>query len=265
MIEQAIYDAVVAENLDLKLQVVDLNERLDKFMRLLLGQSSERFISNEALSDSTNPQLGLFGTVEVSEPEERTVPEHQRKSRQGRHPGRHPIPGHLPRRIEVLLPEGLEARTLEDGSYEVPGYQIIGIEVSERIEYIPGSLTVVQTRRPKLVKLPSNTIVPSDAEAPSEQLPRVQIVSLPPRLLSKSVADETLVVELIIRKFCEHMPLYRQAQAFQRDYGWPVSSSSLSFWVDRVAVALKPLHDELRRQIFASDLTRSRGPCPSFS
>ena len=219
---------------------------------MVLGQSSKRFSLDHIVVNGDGPvQGGLFGTVMPSPPSSTNVAEHERKSRKGVHPGRNPIADHLPRRIEVLLPDGLEGEDLEDGSYHVPGYKIIGTEVSERIEFIPGCTTVIETRRPKLVALQASTSV--------QPTPTIKMAALPQRLLSKCIADETLAVELIIRKFCEHMPLYRQAQSFKRDYNWIVSRSTLGIWVDRVAVALRPLHDELRRQIFSGAYIHTDG------
>ena len=222
-------------------QIADLKHQVELLTRAILGQKSERFATADNASVA---QVGLFGTVEAELPTTvAEVPAHKRTSRKGKHPGRHEIADHLPRRTELLLPPGIDGNVLDDGSIEVSGYKVIGTEVTERIEFIPGSITVVETRRPKLVKI----------EGPSEETSAVMVAPLPPRLLSKCMADETLVVELIIRKFCEHMPLYRQAQAFKRDYDWVVPRSTLGNWVDRVAVALRPLHDEIRRQIFDGD------------
>lgn len=164
----------------------------------------------------------------------------------------------MPRRIELLLPEGLKAEIREDDTYDVPGYQIIGIEVSERIEFIPGSITVVETRRPKLVKLPpskeeKSTAGLSNIKPASSTSKSVLIAPLPARLLAKSIADETFETELVVRKFCEHIPQYRQAQGFKRDYNWVVALSTLCYIVDCVAVALRPVHDELRRQVFSAN------------
>lgn len=251
MVEQATHDAVLAENQRLHHEVRDLADRLDQLTRLLLGQSSERLAGHDLTAGADGPtQGGLFGSVEAAEPTEVSVPEHKRTSRRTLHPGRTAIPDHLPRRIEVLLPDGLEGQTLEDGSYHVPGHRIIGTEVSERIEFVPGSLTVIETRRPKLVKCedPGQPPLPRAATATA-----VSVAALAPRLLDKCIADESLVIELITRKFCEHVPLYRQAQAFARDYAWTVSRSTLGSWVDRVAVALRPLHAELRRQLLSGD------------
>ena len=215
-------------------QVTHLAEQIDQLTRALLGRSSERF--GGSLDEQ---QLGLFGTMLPEAPPAETAADAGQSKRKprGTHPGRAAIPAHLPRRVEIIDPEGVEREITEQGGVAYPGHTILGTEVSERIVLIPRQLYVLETHRPRLL---------------CDGTERIVVAALPDRVMSKSLADETLVADVIIKKFIEHMPLYRQAEAFRRDYDWEVSRATLGNWIERAATALRPLRDELRRQVLAS-------------
>ena len=216
-------------------QVTHLVEQIDKLTRALLGRSSERF----SAASIDEHQLGLFGTMLPEAPPAETdaaAGQSKRKPRRN-HPGRAAIPAHLPRRVEIVDPEGVAREITAQGGVVYPGHTILGTEVSERIVLIPRQLYVLETHRPRLLRDGTEQIV---------------VATLPDRVMSKSLADETLVADVIIEKFVEHMPLYRQAEAFRRDYDWEVSRATLGNWIERAATALRPLHGELRRQVLAS-------------
>ncbi len=82
VVDQATYDAVVADNQALRFKIEELTQRLDQLTRWLLGQSFERFISDEVEADGGGGPIqgGLFGTVTPSEESSTTIAEHERKS-----------------------------------------------------------------------------------------------------------------------------------------------------------------------------------------
>ena len=73
------------------------------------------------------------------------------------------------------------------------------------------------------------------------------------RVLARSIADETLATDVILKKFLDHQPLYRQAEALRRDHDWALSPATMGKWVERVAVTLRPLYDALVARIVAAD------------
>ena len=75
--------------------------------------------------------------------------------------------------------------------------------------------------------------------------------SLPDSLLPKCRADESLLAEIITKKFADHLPLYRIAEIFKRE-GIGISRKLLSQWVIRSAMALKPLYNEMLKRVLAS-------------
>ncbi len=240
MIPEAQHLAVVAAK---DAEIAALTERLDalaeqlsKLTRALFGRSTEQRSGAVNLDEQ---QLGLFGTMLPESPAdvEDKVVRSPKSTARAPHPGRAAIPAHLPRRVEVIDPEGVERQITEQGGITYPGHAILGTEVSKRIVLLPQQLYVLETHRPKLLRDCTDVIA---------------VAELPDRVMAKSVADETLVADLIIKKFVEHLPLYRQAEAFRRDYAWEVSRATLGNWIERAATALRPLRDELRRQVLAS-------------
>jgi transposase len=241
------HQRVLGENAALHGSVAELseqlritNERLDQLLRALLGQKTER----SALSAADADQLGLFdppsavATNAAAPPPATEVAAHTRQaSPRADHPGRKPLPAHLERRIELIDPPGITGTLVADGQYTYPGYDILGTEVSERLVVVPAEVYVLETHRVKLLDRQTRTI---------------HIGQAPDRVLAKSQADESLGVDLIVKKYVEHLPLYRQAERLQRDYGVDIPRTTLGSWVDRIATVLQPLHAALRHQVFAA-------------
>lgn len=239
-------DVLVEQIRLLKQQVKALQEQLDWFHRQLYGAKAERFIASDT-NDTTGEfiQLSFFGTVLPEEApndsqasgEQIAIPAHKRNTRKS-NPGRHPFPDNLERRFEVIDPPGIERRIDADGNTSYPGYTIIRSETSERIVYQEAKVFVLVTKRPVLSKLSDKS---------------VYVAEMPDRVLAKSQADESLAVEVIIRKLLDHQPVYRQVAAWERDFGWVVSRATVGTWVEQVATVLRPLYNALRTEVLSSD------------
>src|SRR5690606_35099179 len=143
-----------------------------------------------------------------------------------KHPGRHALPENLPVREEIIEP-------IEDTT----GMDKIGEEVTETLEYTPASLVKRRVIRPKYIKKGTSQII---------------IGELPERPLDKSIAEASLLAYIIMRKYVEHMPLYRQIQGFGRDFGWNPAPSTLSDWMSGCATLLEPLYNVLKQKILDS-------------
>ncbi len=127
-----------AEYTSMKGQIQDLSFQLAELKRLIFGSRSERFVG------SSDPQQGsLFDLpqVEQVQPKKQAISyTRDEKKSSKKHPLRMELPAHLPRRSEVVEPEGL-----------VEGAKKIGEEVTEILEYEPASVFVRQIIRPKYV------------------------------------------------------------------------------------------------------------------
>ena len=113
-----------------------------------------------------------------------------KKSSAAKHPVRNPLPDHLPREEVVIEPDE-----------NVAGMKRIGEEVTEELEYRTCKLFVRRIVRPKFAR-------------PNEE--GVVIGNLPSRPIDKGIAGAGLLAHVLISKYVDHLPLYRQRQQFRR-------------------------------------------------
>ena len=129
------------------------------------------------------------------------------------------LPASLPREVVVIEP-----------AEDVSGCKTIGDEITEELEYTPGHFFVRQFKRPKYVRLKT-----------SDEKPNVLIGTLPVRLIDKGIAGPGLLAQIIIDKYIDHLPLYRQIERFKRA-GITFPDATLSGWVGRCSTELEVLY-----------------------
>lgn len=215
---------LIQENNELKIEVNLLRQELNQLKQMIFGSKRERFVA-----EINSNQLSLFVTEEqviVSDSaEDKQHIEYDRQSPR-KHPGRTELPDHLP--VEEVIIEPKEDTT---------GMKKIGEEITETLEYTPASLVKKRTIRPKYAKPNGEGVV---------------IGQLPSRPLPKAIAETSLLAHIIVSKFIDHMPFYRQIQRFKRDYQWEVSDSTINEWFVAVCTLLHPLYEELKRKVISS-------------
>ncbi len=197
-------------------KVERLEHELAQLKRLIFGVKSERFVP-----DSNQEQLTLFEEAPVEETAEEVVSAHARK----RKPVRQALPAHLPREVVVIEPA-------VDRSF----LRKIGEEVTETLDYRPARLIVIRRVRPKYVDPLTDKII---------------IAELPARPIDKGIAEAGTLAHVVIEKYVDHLPIYRQVQRFKRE-GIVLSRSTLEGWVAAVARLLVPLHERLAELVLAS-------------
>jgi transposase len=145
-------------------------------------------------------------------------------------PGRKPLPEHLPREVRTYLPK--QAACPDCGGELKP----LGEDVSEILEYVPERFKVIRQIRPKLACAGCERIV--QAEAPS-------------RPIQRGVAGPGLLAHVLVSKYCDHLPLYRQSEMYARE-GVELERSTLADWVGGTSQLLAPLVEVLRRHVMAA-------------
>jgi transposase len=204
-------------------EIKKLQHQLEQLIRYIYGQKSEKFVANP---DQTSLSFDL-PAIEQKEQEKETITyDRKKKSETSNHKGRLPIPDHLPRVDEVIEPSG-----------DLSGLTKIGKEVTERLECEPGKLFVKRFIRPKYAKENNEGVV---------------IAQLPSSPIEKGRAGASVLSMIIIQKYLDHLPLYRQIEQFRR-MGIEIPSSTMSDWMKKGAELITPLYETLVRRIVRSE------------
>ena len=204
------------------LEIEQLKLQLAKLRRMQFGRSSEQL-------DAQIAQLEL--TLEDLEASEAALPistiAAPRLERAK--PVRRPLPEHLPREEQVHRPAcdcpscGREMRPL-------------GEDVSEILEYVPSSFKVIRHVRPKLACASCQTIV---------QMPA------PTRPIARGMAGPGLLAHVLVAKYADHLPLYRQSEIYARE-GVDLDRSTLADWVGGASALLEPLVEAVGRHVLTA-------------
>jgi transposase len=132
------------------------------------------------------------------------------------HPGRNPLPAHLPRE-EVII-----------ACTEAPHGELIGYEIKEELMIQPAEfkVRVIKREKRKATVAGRSTIITAPA---------------PARIVEKGQLDNSVVIELLVGKYCDHLPIYRQRRIWKRDYGVDLPDSALLRPLFKAADLLTPL------------------------
>ena len=159
------------------------------------------------------------------------------KNSERRRANRGHLPAHPPREEIVIEPQSKDCPCCGGGLH------VIGEDVSERLDRIPAKLKVIVTRRPKYA---CRSCTDGVYQAPA-----------PARLITGGLPTEAFVADVLVSKYADHLPLYRQSQILARD-GIEIHRSTLAHWVGFAAFELSPLHARLMEILTASPKTVCR-------
>ena len=213
---------------ELKIRV--LEERL-RLMRI------EKFgASGEKLSHAQMELFELEPVVSemIEQAESEQTPARRSTKTSCKHPGRREFPPNLPR-VERILPCAPDQRVCKRCGKETV---VIGYEESSQLDVEPAKYFVLVTKREKR------------ACRSCEEL-GVVAAPLPPRIIEKCVAGDRIVIDTIIGKYCNHLPLYRQSMILERDIGLEISRATLDGWVLKVGELLIPMVAAMRRELIS--------------
>ena len=144
---------------------------------------------------------------------------------------RQPLPKNLIREETVLNPDPICPECKGDK------FRKISDDITEVLDYVPGHFKVIRTVRPRCACVNCEAIVQATP---------------PTRVLNKSIVGPGLLAHIMINKFCNSLPIYRQVQMFENEQGIKLERSTMTGWVGRAAVELSVLVDKIKEEILSS-------------
>ena len=212
-----------------------LQHQVEQLLRRIYGQRSEKMHPDQLMFESLMLESLQQPAPEPLAPLETETPKPAPVRTQRNHPGRIPIPDHL-ERIEILLDLPEEQKIDPNGD---PLKQI-GWEISEKLEYRPGKLIVNVYKRPKY-------------EAADLEGPGVLVAPMPDHPIERCKADVGLIAYIIVSKFADHLPLYRQNGIFERE-GVDIPRGTQTSWILQTYEAMRPLESALKQAVLESEI-----------
>ena len=212
------------------------NELLREQIRLLQAQMFGKK-SEKGLADSGAVQIPLFDMPEpeVEVEEEVEVPSHKRKK-----PGRRKLPDTLPR-VEVVHDIDEAEKLCGCGAR----LDCIGEDVSEKLDIVPAVIRVIKHIRPKYAC--------KQCEGLESDGPVVKIAPPPKQIIAKSIVTAGLLAYILIAKFCDALPFYRQERQFER-IGVEISRANMCNWAMKAASACQIMLSLLQQEIRSGPL-----------
>jgi transposase len=209
-------------------EIEHLKLLLAKLRRMQFGRRSEKL-------ERQIEQLELrLDELEASRAEQETSPAVQpsvaAETRRAK-PARRPLPEHLPRETRKIPPK--HTACPDCGGELKP----LGEDVAEMLEYVPASFQVIRQVRTKLACGRCDKIV--QAEAPS-------------RPIARGMAGPGLLAHVLVSKYADHLPLYRQEEIYARE-GVELDRATLADWVGGVSELIQPLIEALRRHVMSAE------------
>jgi transposase len=213
------------------LEIEKLKFQIAKLRRMQFGRSSERITRQIAQLELQLEELETGAAQDEAKLDEEgdptTVGERTRAKRK-------PLPDHLLRQELVHEPAN-------DGACTCPqcgsGMARLGEDVTEVLDYVPGRFQVIRHVRPKYACKACDAI--TQAPAPAMPTPRGR-------------ATPAMLAHLLVSKYGDHLPLYRQSEIYARE-GMDLDRSTLSDWVGQATWLLQPIIEGIRRHVFAAE------------
>ncbi len=212
----------------LKIQVLEERLRLQRIQKY--GPDSEKL--SDAQLDLLDLEPGVSNLEVQAEGERGPLPERVKTQRSRRHPGRQELPANLPRveRVIACTPEQCTCKSCGQAM------TVIGYDQSEQLDVEPAEYFVLVTKREKRAcrKCEEGGV----AAAP-----------VPAKIIDKGLVSDRVVIDTVISKYSDHLPLYRQSAMLERETGVEISRATLDGWVMRVGELLIPVTAVIGREL----------------
>jgi len=218
--------------IDLVEQMTSLQEQLALLKAKSFGKSSEKL--NKQIdeleqrieeSEFLNEEL-----AQITEKDGEVSDEAATQVSSKNHPKRQKLPDHLERTDVVLNPDPICPLC---GSEK---FRTISSDISETLEYIPSSFKVIRNIRPRCACINCETIVQAYPASGA---------------IDKGKAGPGLLAHILVQKYCNHLPLYRQSQIYKRE-DIDLPRSTMAGWAGQCSRLLQPLIDELKKSVFSA-------------
>jgi len=196
--------------------------------RAQFGRRSERITDDQlalALDELETAAAKANAEAEKADPERKAAAARKRRA------SREEKLDHLPHEAVVIEPESKVCPCCGGELH------VIGEDTSKRLDKVPAKVTVIVTRRPKYA---CRTCERTGAD----EVAGIIQAPAPARLIEGGLPTEALVADVVVSKYADHLPLYRQSQILAR-HGVRIERSTLAQWVGAAAAELQPLHDRL--------------------
>lgn len=200
---------------------------LEAFQRHRFGRKSEQLDPDQfelALEDIETALGSVHAATDAAVPKPKS--ERPRKTNRGS------LPAHLERIEQIVDVEEKACPCCSGGLHQ------IGEDVAERLDVVPTTFRVLVTRRPRYGCRSCESAV---VQAPA-----------PARIVEGGIPTEALIAQVLVSKYADHLPLYRQAQIYARQ-GIQLDRSTLADWVGRAAWYLRPLRDHILERLRRSE------------
>ena len=219
-------------------QIEHLKLVVEKLRRMVFGSKSEKVTIQ---AEQFELQLEEAESEQASVEEKSEEPAAEAKPRSKARPSRKPLPAHLPRQV-------IQHNPTQDCCPDCGGQlRLFGEDVAEILEYIPANFKVIRHVRPKFACRQCEHVV--QAPAPS-------------RTIERGLAGPGLIAHVLVSKYADHCPLFRQSEIYARE-GVDLDRSTLAGWVGASSELLAPLVEALRKHVLeASKIHAYDTPVP---
>ena len=205
-------------------RIEHLKLMVEKFRHMIFGRKSEKLVLKLEqlefeLEEDETTQAEAEAIAQRVSPRKEAKPRSERK----------PLPEHLKREEKMHKPDGDCCPDCGGG------LRHFGDDVSEQLEYVPESFKVIRHVRPKFACTDCDRVV----EAPA-----------PSRPIERGLAGPSLLAHVIVSKYADHLPLFRQSEIYARQ-GVDISRSTMAGWVGAASDLLSPLVEAIGKHVFA--------------
>ena len=216
-------------------EVESLKHQLDELKRMIFGAKRERFVP----TDSNQGSLFDLPGQEVKDEPKEDIAYSRNKPSTKKQPLRLVLAPHLSRREEVIEPEDLQEGAIK-----------IGEAVTEILEYEPATVYVRKIVRPKYIT------------SSNDEQTVIKIADLPTLPIPKGNAGAGILAYILISKFVDHLPFFRQVKMFKRQ-DVDIAESTINGWFNATCTLLSPLYETLKHKLLsATYLMADETPMP---